>query len=232
MYIKIVTSMTVELAQFEGNINVGLYSVTTDEFSIIADSLPVKFKDTLKRVLHTDVYSFTIDPTIVGALIKANSNGLVLSSIISQDVEDSLKKSFPDLNVKRFDFDYFALGNLILTTEKISILSPLIPKKTRDSIGDNLGTEVITLKLNNSDLIGSLIITNGIGAIASPLVNNNDELDTIQDLLSLKKIDTSTVNRGANFPSSGIICNSKGALLGENSTGIETVAITNALFPF
>lgn len=223
--------MTVELAQFAGNINIGLYSVTTDKYSIVADSLPDKFVDTLKRVLHTDIYTFTIDPTIVGALIKGNSNGLVLSSIISPDVERNLKQTFPDLNITRFDFDYFALGNLILTTDKVSLLSPIIPKETRNAIGETLGTEVITLKLNNSDLVGSLVITNMIGAIASPLIENSDELENILDLLSLKKIDTSTVNRGAQFPSSGIICNSKGALLGQNSTGIETIAITNALFP-
>ena len=223
--------MTVELAQFAGNMNIGLYSVTTDNYSIVADSLPDKFVDTLKRVVHTDVYSFTIDPTIVGALIKGNANGLVLSSIIAQDVETELKQTFPDLNIKRYDFDYFALGNLILTNDKVSILSPLIPKNTRDSIGETLGTEIVTLKINNSDLIGSLIITNSLGAVASPLIENSDELEHIMDLLSLKKIDTSTVNRGAQFPSSGIICNSKGALLGQNSTGIETIAITNALFP-
>lgn len=223
--------MTVELAQFAGNINVGLYSVTTDKFSIVADSLPDKFIETLERVLHTNVYSFTIDPTIIGALIKANSSGLVLSSIISQDVEKSLKESFPNLNVKRFDFDYFALGNLILTTDKVSILSPLLPKETRDLIGETLDTEVVTLKLNNSDLIGSLIVTNSIGAVASPLIENTEELDNVLELLSLKKIDNSTVNRGAIFPSSGILCNSKGAVLGQNSTGIETIAITNALFP-
>lgn len=223
--------MTVELAQFAGNINIGLYSVSTDYYSIVANSLPQKFKDTIQRVLQTPVHSFTIDPTIVGALIKGNSNGLVLSAIISQDVEKDLKKNFPDLNIMRFDFDYFALGNLILTTDKTSIVSPLIPKQTQIKIGETLGTEIISLKLNNSDLIGSLVITNSIGAIASPLVTNDDELDNLLEYLSLKKIDNSTVNRGANFPSSGIICNSKGALIGENSTGIETIAITNALFP-
>ena len=223
--------MTVELAQFAGNINIGLYAVTTNKFSIIADSLPAKFKETIQRVLQTDIYSFTIDPTIVGALMTGNSNGLVISSIISQEVEKELKDTFPNLTISRFEFDYFALGNLILTTEKVSIVSPLIPKATREVIGETLGTEIVTLKLNNSDLIGSLVVTNSIGALASPLVNNNDELENIMEILSLKKIDTSTVNRGAQFPSSGIICNSNGAILGQNSTGIETIAITNALFP-
>ena len=223
--------MTVELAQFAGNINVGLYTVTTDKFSIIADSLPIKFQETLQRVLQTEIYKFTIDPTIVGALIKGNSNGLVISPIISQEIESELRETFPNLIISRFEFDYFALGNLILTTDKVSIVAPLIPKETREAIGDTLGTEIVTLKLNNSDLIGSLVVTNSIGALASPLVNNNDELENIMEILSLKKIDTSTVNRGAQFPSSGIICNSNGAILGQNSTGIETIAITNALFP-
>jgi translation initiation factor 6 len=223
--------MTVELAHLSGNINIGLYSVTTESYSIIADTLTPKFKESIKRVLNTEVYEFTIDPTIVGALIKANSNGLVLSSIISEDVERGIKKTFPELNVTRFDFDYFALGNLILTTDKISLISPLIPNHTQKLIGETLDTEVISLKLNNSDLIGSLAITNSLGAIASPLVENRDELDNIMDLLSIQKIDVSTVNRGAHFPSSGILCNSKGALIGQNSTGIETIAISNALFP-
>ena len=177
--------MTVELAQLAGNIIIGLYSISTDEYSFVADNLPEKFKETIQRVLHTTVYSFTIDPTIVGALIKGNSNGLVLSAIISQDVEKNLRKTFPDLNIMRFDFDYFALGNLILTTNKKTLVSPLIPKKNQDLIGEILGTEIMAMKLNNSDLIGSLVITNSIGAIASPLITNNDELDNILDYLKL-----------------------------------------------
>jgi len=223
--------MAIELIQFEGNVNIGLYSATTDQFSIISDILPSKMKDSISRVLKTEIISLTTDSTIIGALIKANKSGIVLSSIISEKVELEIKNLFPNLVINRFDFDYFALGNLIVTTDKRTLIPPLIPKKSQKLISEVFDTEIITLQLNNSDLLGSLVTTNSLGAVISPLVEKEEEIENLTDLLGLKKIEISTVNRGAHFPSSGIICNKTGALLGQNSTGIETVAISNALFP-
>ncbi|MFV2015390.1 MAG: hypothetical protein ACC656_08190 [Candidatus Heimdallarchaeota archaeon] len=221
--------MSIELVEFEGNSNIGLYSVSTDNFAIIPDSMPVKFANAIERVLKVKTFSFTMDPSVIGALIVVNRNGILLSSILSLDVEIAMKEQFPELIIQRFDFNYFAFGNLIVSTDKITLISPMIPEKQRLIIENTFDTEIIITQLNNSDLVGSMIVTNSLGAVISPLVEN--EIQDIYDYLGVEKIEVSTVNKGAHFPSSGIICNSKGALLGKFSTGLETIAITNALFP-
>ena len=223
--------MAIELSEFEGNVNIGLYVVPSDSMFIAPETLPKKFIDALERVLKVDSYLLPIDPQIIGALIKMNKSGLLLSSLISTTIEAKLKDMFPDMRVQRFDFNYFALGNLILTSKKTTLVSPIIPKSSQTMIEETFDTEVIPLKLNDSDLLGSLVVTNEVGGVASPLIENEDELDNLQDLLGLNSMRVSTVNRGADFPSSGIICNSFGALLGKDSTGLEQIAISNGLFP-
>lgn len=223
--------MAIELVEFEGNVNIGLYSVSTNKFSIVSNQIPKNFSQTLERVLKVPIHSFLIDPSIIGALISLNNKGILLSSLISIDIEMKMKEFFPGLTIERLDFDYFALGNLIVTTDKKTLISPLLKGKYKGIIEDTLETEVISTKLNDSDLIGSMITTNSLGAVISPLVSNETEIEFVQDFLDVEKLEISTVNRGAHFPSSGILCNQNGALLGKFSTGIETIAISNALFP-
>ena len=221
--------MSVELVEFEGNANIGLYSVLTDRFAIIPDSLPIKFTKTIERVLKVETFSFTVDPSVIGALIVANEKGIILSSIVSDDVLESMKQEFPELEIQRFEFDYLALGNLIVTTNKKTLISPLIPVNQRTIIENTFDTEVIVTKLDNSNLVGSLIVTNSLGAVISPIAEN--DIQDVQDNLGIDTIEISTVNKGARFPSTGILCNANGALLGKFSTGLETIAITSALFP-
>jgi translation initiation factor 6 len=223
--------MSVELMEFEGNPNIGLYSVLTDSIAIIPDSIPKKFSDRIEKVLKVKIFTFTVDPSVIGALMVVNEHGILLSSILSIDVEESLRETFPDLQIQRFDFDYLALGNLIVSTDKKTLISPLIPKKRLSVIEDTFNTEVIVTQLNNSNLVGSLVVTNSLGAVISPLIEQENEIQKLQEYLNVDAIDISTVNKGSRFPSTGILCNKNGVLLGKYSTGLETIAITNALFP-
>lgn len=223
--------MTIELATLKGNTNVGLYAVPTDQFVIVPSILPDRFSETAGRVLGVEQVLVDVEPSIIGALIIANTHGLVLSPIIPRNVLDELRTALPNHSVERLEVDYFALGNIVLTTDRTTLVSPIVPRATREVIGDTLRTEVVTLRLSNSDLVGSLVRTNGLGAIVSPLVEDEGELENLQTLLDLQEVATSTVNKGSQFPASGILCNKNGALLGEDSTGIETIAISNGLYP-
>ena len=115
-----------------------------------------------------------------------------------------------------------------VTTDKNTLISPLIPKENIGAIEDTFSTEVIQSKTN---LIGSLVVTNSLGAVISPLLENDEDYQDLQEMLKISSVDISTVNKGSRFPSSGILCNKYGVLLGKFSTGLETIAITNALFP-
>ena len=110
--------MSVELVEFEGNYNIGLYSVLTDEIAIVPEYLPKKFVDTIERILKVKAFAFPVDPSVIGALMVINDKGILLSSILSDEFVDFLKNCFPDHRVHRFEFDYLSLGNFIVTTDK------------------------------------------------------------------------------------------------------------------
>ncbi|MHA2364922.1 MAG: hypothetical protein ACXAC7_13280 [Candidatus Hodarchaeales archaeon] len=223
--------MAIDLTSLENNINIGLYALATDDFILIPDNLPKKFILSINRTLKAPVFEINFEPRIIGALAVANKSGIIFSPLVSEEVCQEVKTILPDVNTLRVDFDYFALGNLILTTDLQTLVSPLISNKTQNEISDILNTEIATIRLNESDLIGSLVCNNNQGAVISPLVDNIAEVENVSDLLALESKETSTVNRGSQFPSGGIITNKFGAILGELSTGIETIAITNGLFP-
>lgn len=223
--------MAVELYEVNGNPNVGLYAVPTDKYVLASEHLPENFLALLERVFKVELVIINFEPRFIGALALANQNGLVFSPIIHEDAINQIRMSLPDLNILQVKFDYFAFGNLAITTESQTLVSPIIPKVTQRSVADVLDTEVSTLKLNDSDLIGSLVYTNNQGAVISPIVEDNAEIENVSELLDLSSVQVSTVNRGSQFPAGGIIANSKGAILGQNTTGIEAIAITSALFP-
>ena len=223
--------MSIEKSEINGNPNVGLYAVTTKNFTLIPENLPQKFLSILEQTLKVPIVKIFSETTFIGALAVANQTGIVLSPLISESSIEQIRHALPEINVLRIEFDYFAFGNLAVTTESQTLLSPIIPKSTRQEIADTLGTEILTIRLQDSDLLGSLVRTNNKGAVVSPIVENEAEIKNISELLHLKMIQTSTVNRGSHFPAGGIITNDKGAILGINCTGLETIAISNALFP-
>ncbi len=97
-------------------------------------------------------------------------------------------------------------------------------------IKDVLDTELIATRLSGSDLIGSLLKITKQGGVISPIVDDEAEVDNLVSMLNLE-LESSTVNRGFQFPSGGIEANSFGAVLGNLTTGIESIAITRGLFP-
>lgn len=226
--------MSVEIVNLYGDPNIGLFMVATDSYVIVSDGITEKFRKLLARILKVDVITVSSDTKLLGALISANDNGLVASHIIQDTTLEEIKKQLPDLNIGKIRTGYFAMGNLMVTNNDKTLISPIVNTTERKMVGDILGTEITTLRLAESDLIGSLLKITKLGGVISPIVENSpsgeSEMEYIEDLLKVT-IEPTTVNRGSQFPAGGIIANSQGVLIGNLTTGLETIAITKGLFP-
>ncbi|MEM3647015.1 MAG: hypothetical protein QW334_02585, partial [Thermofilum sp.] len=92
-----------------------------------------------------------------------------------------------------------------------------------------LGLDCESGLIAGSPLVGSLAVVTNNGLALPPLVSEEE----MKELSSLFRVPANvvTVNRGRFFLRAGLIANDRGALVGEETTGIELVQLQRTLFP-
>ena len=163
---------------------------------------------------------------VLGVLVAANSNGIVISSVINPENINIPKES--DIRTAHVKSQFFAFGNLVLSNDKAAFVSPVIDKQTRKIIEETLDVEIISRKIAGSDLVGSLAVSTNHGVLISPLASD-DEIEGIKQDLQVEIGNIGTINLGQPFVSAGILANSMGCIVGEDTTGLESIRITNTL---
>jgi translation initiation factor 6 len=132
-----------------------------------------------------------------------------------------------DINVGIVNDKVNALGNLILANDNGGIVSPSLSKKGIKDIEDILDIDVEKRKISGFKTVGSVGVATNKGALIHPLVKEK-ELEWIESVLKVEA-DIGTVNRGTGFVRTGIVANSKGVLVGEETTGPEIMRIEDSL---
>lgn len=224
--------MSVEVLHAFGNPNVGVYITASDQLALIPHNAPEKVEQFLQRNLGVEVLQASINNSpLLGVLCVINSNGLVIGSLAREEEVAHLKRALADRVVIEVldDVKENAIGNLLLANDRGAIASPLLPKRALSRIADALDVEVAQVKLGGSSLVGAIGVANSRGALLGPLVSN-DEVSFAASVLKVSREGVGTVNRGSVFIRGGIVANSKGAILGYETTGIEIVRIQSVLF--
>ncbi len=123
--------MSIELIDFQGDPNIGLFLVSTDKFTLVPADITKNLKTTLETTLKVPLIEIIFDTKIIGALISANDNGIVVSHLIHDNIIEELKSKLPDINIGKIKTGYFAMGNLIAGTNKQTLISPLIESEEK-----------------------------------------------------------------------------------------------------
>jgi len=223
--------LSVERTAIYGNPNVGVYVFTNERFSLVPKDIPEKFEKLVKETLKVSVYRTTLaESPLIGVFAAGNSNGIVLSKFVTDRELEVLKNIVGDeLNIDVLrNIKESALGNLILTNDKAAIVSPLINKKSLKRIEDVLSVEVVQRDIAGSPLVSSVAVTSNKGAIVYPLVSEN-EIEELESILHVQ-VDVGTVNRGSIFLRSGMVVNTKGCIVGYDTTGPELLRIQKVFF--
>ncbi len=215
-----------------GNENIGLFAVCKDSILFLPHGVKPNILDTIRNVLNiSKIFEVSIaDTSLIGMFSVINRNGLVLPKVTSS-IERKVFSEITDelgINVEIIDSKITALGNTILATDKIAIISPEFEVNAIKQIEETLDVEVIPHNLVDSPLVGSVAFTNGKGTLLHPLASEED-LQFIKETLKTDA-DITTVNRGVPYPHSGIIANTSGAVVGSSTTGPETLRIFQVIF--
>jgi translation initiation factor 6 len=95
------------------------------------------------------------------------------------------------------------------------------------AIKDALGVEVVAGRIADRSYVGSLAVITNTGGLV--FVEASEEEEKMLSELFKVEVVPGTVNNGVKFVRSGILANSKGAIVGSLTTGPELMTISRAL---
>ena len=221
--------MAISLLDIRGSPNIGVYTLTTDLYTVLPIEVSEAKKETIKKFLNTEIiYTSIGDSTLLGVLSRANSNGILVPYYTHDEEIEQIKKAV-DVNVVKIDCNKTALGNLVLANDRGVVVDPELTeeKGVVKQIEDALGVEVVQGTIVGLPYVGSLAVATNKGVLTHPMLRE-DERKLLEDVLKVP-VDVGTVNRGVPFVASGLMANSFGVLAGFITTGPEIVMLSQSL---
>jgi len=215
-----------QLLDFNENPNIGIYCRANETLCFLQKSLPKKTKRLIADVLGVKIIEFSIvDSTIIGSLLTLNSQGAIVTAYADTEtlktVEQQGLRVFPIKDVIN------AAGNDILVNDYGALVHPDLKTQTVKKIGDTLGVPVTKGTIASFGTVGMAAVVTNKGCLCHPKVTE-EEKQKLEAVFNVN-IMIGTVNHGFPMIGSGLVANSKGAIIGNMSTGIEMGRIEEAL---
>jgi translation initiation factor 6 len=207
--------------------NIGIFMRANDKFLLVpkglAQTKTEKFSGSLEV---TPVPASLGESRLIGALSAMNSNGILVSRLAEEN-EMSEIGAATGLNISRLESKLTAVGNLIACNDRFALASPILDSRALAQIKDVMGTEVERMPIGEYHQVGSFVVATNNGAAVYPGLDEK-EVERLGKMLGVDAYPTS-VNRGVPYVASGLIANTKNAVVGSLTTGPELVFITRAL---
>lgn len=215
-----------KLLAIRGNPLIGLYAKVSEDFAIVGVR-DEKLENSLKEVLGVEVVITTISGSeLVGALIAMNSRGVVVSDNVSSKELEILRNK---LDVKVVKTPMSCLGNNFLINDKGGIAHPEVPEKIIEEVSDFLDIKIASGTIGGIKTVGMAGIATNRGALLHPNANEW-EMKKVRNLMGVEPL-KGTANFGNDMVGSSILANSKGYIVGKDTTGYELGVIDEALLP-
>ncbi len=203
----------------------GVFATCTENFVFF----PPDISDELLRELEaslgvTGIRTSVGGSSIVGSLIRGNSNGIIAAGFI---LDREIRKIRKYSRAARLSGDLNASGNLILANDNAALVHPDLSDKAVGVISKALGVDVRKGTIAGLKTVGMAGIATNRGVLVHPKATGS-EIAVLEELFKLP-VDIGTVNFGSPLVGSGILANSKGYVAGEETTGPEITRIEDAL---
>lgn len=210
--------MTVERADYEGNVNIGFFGVVTEAFAMLADgfSPEASFSQaTSGRLAGTD---------LVGIFAAGNSNGLLLPDIVSDHEQEQLDRAGIDYRV--LEAQHTAMGNLVLCNDAGAFISRHLDGYEQE-IAEFLDVPVTVGTIAGLDIPGSCGVATDQGVLLHRDASEA-EAEAVEDALGVPA-DVGTVNFGTPYIHSGVLAVDDTVVVGDDTTGPELQRVQEAL---
>ncbi|MDR1404233.1 MAG: translation initiation factor IF-6 [Candidatus Methanoplasma sp.] len=213
------------LSRNGGTPNIGIYASVNESLSLVAANSAPEFIRDIEAILGAETVLTTVSGSfVIGSLVRMNSNGAVVSGMIE---ETELKRIREKINVTVLPDRVNAAGNNILANDRGAIINPELGRNAEKRISDALGVETVRSAVAGYNTVGSACAATNKGCLCSSDATEED-IRLLQDVLGVETKKCS-VNHGSKHIGAGILCNSKGALVGDETTPIEMGKIEDGL---
>ncbi len=219
--------MPVYKISINGNVNIGVFIFANDKLCLIPQTTPQKVIDVIEEALKVHVYKVKIaDTPIIGIFVAGNNRGMLLPNILNDDEIRMFKRICEENNMKMhiLSSKRNALGNLILANDAAALVSMLMDDARLAEIEETLEVKHVTKGfIAGIPTVGSAAAITNKGLLLHPDTPET-EIEKLAKFFNVKA-DVGTVNFGSSFVRSGLVVNSKGAIVGELTTGPEIMRI-------
>lgn len=208
-----------------GNPNLGVIVAVTEENALIPPGLSDSMVETIEESLQVETVSTPIcGSNLAGALACGNSNGFVVSQYAYEKELEILKAA--GLKVKRIPDKFTAIGNIVLANDYGALVHPLLSEKSMNLIRKVLKVEVEKGSIAQFKITGSVAAATNKGVLLHPQASEED-IKHVERVLQVPA-DVGTVNNGLYMIGACTLANSKGVMVGLDTTGPELARIEEA----
>ena len=209
-----------------GSPNLGVSISATEKIAITPPNILDGMVDLITECLDVSVIKTPISGSnLTGALTCGNSNGIVVSKYTFDNELEIVRKE--GIEVERLPDKLTAVGNIILANDFGALVHPFISDKAIEVISQVLDVEVQRGSIANFKITGSVATATNKGVLVHPAASE-DEIESIEKLFKTHA-DVGTVNNGTQLVGACAVANSKGVMVGLNTTGPELARIEEAL---
>ena len=215
-----------QLLDFNENPNVGVFCRANDNVIFIQKGLQKKIKKKIQNSLDVKIVELCIaDASIIGSLLAFNSNGAVVTDFADEEAIKTIKDQGLDVCVVSDKIN--AAGNDVLVNDSGCLVHPNLKDSTIEEIKKTLGVSVRKGTIADLKTVGMAAVVTNKGCICHPKATE-EEIRILRRVFNVEVM-IGTVNHGSPVIGSGLVANSKGAIIGNLTTGIEMGRIEEAL---
>ncbi len=211
-----------------GTPNIGAYILASDNYVLVPDDITFEEESTIREVLGVDLILRTriLGMRLIGVLAAGNSRCLVIP--YEAEIEEStLRKSLGDIEVLRLPSRSNAVGNILVANDRGALVDEGLEARAVKALEDCLGVDVVKGSIAGIRTVGAALVVTNRGGVVHPNASE-EEIRRLEDLFKVP-IEPATINFGVELVSTGLVANSYGALVGEDTTGPEIARIQLAL---
>jgi translation initiation factor 6 len=210
---------------FVGSSYVGVFARATDRCVVVRPDAE-NVEDLADELGVPAVPTTVAGSATVGSLVAGNGAGLLVSGRVRENELDRIRGAV-DVPVAELPGRINAAGNVVLATDRGAYVHPELPDEAVDTVEEALDVPAERGEIADVRTVGTAAVANDRGVLCHPKATD-EQLDRLESVLGVHA-DVGTVNYGAPLVGSGLVANSEGYVVGQDTTGPELGRIEDAL---
>jgi len=212
-------------ALFGGSPYVGVYLRAGEATALAPPSLPTGLERDVIRLLGVRLLRSTVlDSEVVGALVAANSHGVIVGEELDPEERAILEELAPVTVVRHRQN---AMGNNVLVNDSGAIVHPEFSDHTIAEIGRALRVPAHRGTVAGLGTVGMAGLATNKGVIVHPKATER-EANFVAQVLGVP-VHRSTANFGVPIVGACVAANSRGFIVGRPTTPVEIVHLQDGL---